>query len=296
VQVLAVTASGKQLTSSVTVPSEDITSLDIETTEKITSVEVDPEKLIIQTDYDNDAKPVVVSAQTLLNESIAAFNKGQEGYAQAEAKLKQAVRANPNNPLLHAWLARTLAAQNKADEAISEANAAIKISPPLASALAWAHITLGQIALARGQAAEAAQHLRRAVVETDEAPAQFAAREALARAERATSNAAATVDESIRGFFTQFDALVKQPSSEKLYAVVNRSNLKRFVQGLTVTPPTAWTTEILRVDQVDANRAAVDVALKVKADGRDQQGTAVFILYRTANGWMLEEVQLFNVK
>lgn len=293
IQVLAITASGKQLTVPVTVPSEDITSVDIQTAEKITSVEADPEKLIIQTDYDNDKKPAEVSAQTLLNESIAAFNKGE--HAQAEAKLRQAVRADPNNAMLHAWLARTLAAQNKTDEAVSEANAAIKANPPLASALAWAHITLGQVALARNQAAEAAAHLRRAVVETDEAPAQFAAREALARAYRAASNTAST-DESIRGFFTQFDSLVKQPTSDKLFAVVNRNSLKRFVQGLTLTPPTAWTSEILGVDQIDASRVAVDVGLKVKADGRDQQGTAVFVLRRTANGWMLEEVRQFNVK
>jgi TolA-binding protein len=298
VSVLAVTASGKQLTTSVTVPSENITSAEIATGEKIASIEVDPEKLVIQTNYDNDArdgdmKTAKASSQTLFNQSIVAFNKG--GYAEAETRLREAVRSDPRNSVLHAWLARTLAAQKKMDEAVSEANAAIKIDPPIGSALAWAHITLAQAAIARSQPAEAVQHLRRALVESDEAPAQFAAREALVQASRA-ANISPAVEESVRAFIAQFDATIKQPSSDKLFPLVVRNNLKRFVQGLTVSRPTAWTTEILRADQIDANRIALDVGLKVRAEGRDQSGTAVFILSRAGQGWVLEDVQLFNVK
>lgn len=292
VQIVATTDSGKQFTATVTVPSENITSTDIQTGEKINAVEIDPEKLIIQTDYDNDRKPNQTSGQTLLNESILAFNKGQ--HAEAETKLREAARLNPNNALLRAWLARALAAQNKADEAAREANAAIKIEPAGGSALAWAHITLGQLALARNQSAEAAEHLRRAAIEAEEAPAQFAARELLVRAARAQSAPAA--EESVRAFISQLDSQIKQPTSEKLSALVIRNNLKRFVQGLTLSPPTAWTTEILRVDRIDANRVALDVGLKVRAEGRDQSGTALFILHRSGAGWVLEDVQLFNVK
>ncbi len=291
-EIVAVTESGKQLRVALMVPSENITSTDIQTAEKISSVEIDPEKLVIQTDYDNDRKPAVKSAQTLFNESIAAFNKGQLG--EAETNLREAVRTNPNNSLVRAWLARSLAAQNKADEAVREANAAIKIEPAVGSALAWAHITLGQIALARNQAAEAVEHLRRAAIEAEEAPAQFAARELLVRAVRATN--APPVEESVRAFVAQLDSQIKQPTSEKLSALVVRNNLKRFVQGLTLSPPTAWATEILRADRIDANRVALDVGLKVKAEGRDQSGTALFIIHRSGAGWVLEDVQLFNVK
>ncbi|HJQ70301.1 MAG TPA: tetratricopeptide repeat protein [Blastocatellia bacterium] len=290
-QIVATTESGKQLTLALAVPSENITSADVQTAEKIAAVEIDPEKLIIQTDYDNDRKPAVKSAQTLFNESIVAFNKGQ--HAEAETNLREAVRANPNNSLVRAWLARSLAAQNKADEALREANEVIKAEPAVGSAVAWAHITLGQIALARNQAAEAVEHLRRAAVEAEEAPAQFAARELLVRAVRTN---APPVEESVRSFVSQLDSQIKQPTSEKLSALVVRNNLKRFVQGLTLSPPTAWATEILRADRIDANRVALDVALKVRADNRDQTGTAVFIIHRSGAGWVLEDVQLFNVK
>jgi Tfp pilus assembly protein PilF len=300
VKVLAVTASGKQVTTNVTVPSENIASAEIPTSEKITSVEVDPDKLIIQSNYDNDARDVDAkgtrtSAQTLLNQSIAAFNKGQ--YPESESLLMQAVRIEPRNGVLHAWLARSLAAQKKFDEASNEALAAIKIEPPSGPALAWARITLGQIAMSKNQPAEAARQFRAAVVEADEVAAQLAAHEGMVQAEHA-SGAATQADESVRSYITQLDAAIKNSTSDKLFTMVIKNNLKRFVQGLTVSKPASWTTEILHVDQVDANRIALDVGLKVKTEGRDQSGTAVFVLNRAGSSWVLEDVphQLFNVK
>jgi len=300
VTVLAVTASGKQMRTSVTVPSENLATAEIATSERIISVEVDPEKLIIQTNYDNDArdgdfKATRPSAQTLLNESIAAFNRTQ--YAEAETKLKQAIGFDPRNAVLHAWLARTQMAQKKVDEAVSAATAAMRIEPTVSPALAWARITLGQVALSRNQAAEAARQFRAARVETDEATAQFAAQEALTQAERA-GGAAPQIDESVRSYISQLDAAIKQSGSDKLFALVIKNNLKRFVQGLTVSRPAAWATEILHAEQVDANRVALDVALKVKSEGKDQSGTAVYVLSRAGSGWVLEDVphQLFNVK
>ena len=300
VNVLATTASGKQMTASVLVQSESLATAEINTAEKITFVEVDPEKLIIQSNYDNDArdadsKTTRTSAQTLMNESIARFNKTQ--YAEAETKLREAVRSDPRNPTLHSWLARSLAAQKKMEEAASEANAAIKSDPPVGSAVAWARITLGQAALARNQAAEAAKQFRAASVEADEAAAQIIAKEQLIQAERAAGNAP-PVDESVRAYITSLDAAIKEPASDRLFTLVIRNNLKRFVQGLTLTRPALWTTEILRVEQIDASRVVVDVSLKVRSEGKDQAGTAVYVLTRTGSGWQLEDVPhaLFNVK
>jgi tetratricopeptide (TPR) repeat protein len=293
VTLVAVTASGKKITSNASVLSEDLTSSEIQSDEKIASVEVDSEKLLIQTNYDNDARPARISAQTLLNDSIVAFNKGE--YAEAEAKLRTAVQSTPQSAQLHAWLARALAAQKKTDEAANAASAALKIEPAAGSALAWASITLGEIALARNQTADAVQNLRNGLAEAEETPAQFAARDALVKAERA-GGATPAVEESVRTFISQLDSLIKQPSSDRMFGLVVKNNLKRFVQGMTVTPPTEWTTEVLRVEPIDAGRLALDVGLKVKAGGRDQTGTAVFVLHRSGSGWMLEDVQHFNVK
>jgi hypothetical protein len=156
-------------------------------------------------------------------------------------------------------------------------------------------VTLGQSALARNQAAEAVPALRRAIVEAEEAPAQFAARSTLIQAERAAGQLP-PVDPSIRSFITQLDTVIKDPSSDKLTPLVVRNNLKRFIQGLTVARPSAWATEIQRVDTMDANRVAIDVALTVHAENRDQSGTALYILNRAGGNWVLEDVQLFDVK
>src|SRR5262249_47466078 len=161
---------------------------------------------------------------TLLNEAIVAFNKAE--FAQAESSLRRAVQQTPRNPLLHAWLARTLAAQNKLDEAAAEARSATSAEPPLLSALAWSHITLGQVALARNQPAEAVAILRRALAEAVEAPAQTAARESLAKAQTA-AGMPPKVEEPVRAFVSQLDGLLKQPSSDKLFGVVIKNNLKR---------------------------------------------------------------------
>jgi hypothetical protein len=297
-KLVATTASGKQVIGTVTVPSENITSAEIQTSEKITALEVDPDKLLIQTNYDNDArdgdfKATRTSAQTLFNQSLADFNKSQ--FAEAEARLREAVTRDPSNPLIHAWLARTLAASNKPDDATREANAALNTNPPVAAAAAWARITLGQVAVARNQANQAVEPLRRALAEAEEAPAQFAVRELLVKAERA-ANASPPIDEKVRAYVAALDAAIRQPESDKLFTLIMRNNLKRFVQGITVSRPSAWTTEILRADRVDANRIALDVRVSAKSEGRDQSGTAVFVLYRTASGWMLEDVQLFDVK
>ncbi|HSF24634.1 MAG TPA: hypothetical protein VLE20_10430, partial [Blastocatellia bacterium] len=298
VGLVAVTASGKRLTTSVAVPSENITAAEIQTSEKITLVEVDPEKLIVQTNYDNDFRDVAAnalrtSAQTLFNESIVFFNKGQ--LAEAEAKLREAISRERGNPLLHAWLARTLVALKKMDLVGAEATAAIKVEPPVGAALGWAYISLGQVALARNQPAEAARILRLAVIEAEEAPAQFAAIESLIQAEGA-AKIAPQVEESVRSFIAQFDAAIKQSSSDKISTMVVRNNLKKFAQGLAVSRTAAWTTDILHADQIDANRVALDVGLRVRSEGRDQAGTALFILLRAGGGWLLEDVQLFNVK
>jgi hypothetical protein len=293
VSVLAVTASGKRLTASAVVPSDDLASVQIPTTEKITFLEADPDKYIIQTDYDNDSRPVKLSTSTLLNEGIAKFNAKK--YGEAETELREAVSQSPDNSLLHSWLGRTLLAENKNEEAGREATAAIKAAFPVASALAWAHITMGQIALASSRPADAAEDLRRAIVEGTEEPAQFAAREALIKAEHAAGNLPA-VDESVKTFMAQFDAAARQPTSDKVFALVIKNTLKRFGDDLVLNPAKSWSTEVLRAEHVDANRVAVDVAIKMVSAGKDQSGTALFILYRVNGNWMLEYVRLFNVK
>ena len=72
--------------------------------------------------------------------------------------------------------------------------------------------------------------------------------------------------------------------------------LTRFVQQLVGTQPEAWQTRVLRTEQLDANRIAVDVALNSRQLGVEHSGTAVFVLARVGSGWKLNAIELCEVK
>jgi hypothetical protein len=293
VTVSALTASGKRLMSQVSMPSEDITYLELRSDEKIIRVEVDPEKMVPQTNYDNDINPHEASSQTLLNDAQQSFNKSE--FAVAVEKLKLAVKESPQNSALHAWLARALIGDNKPDEAMAEANIALKIEPALPSALSWSHYVMGQVAALRGKPSEAVEHYKLAVIWAMDAPAQYASREALVKAEK-TAATSGVIDESIRGFITKLDINVKNRASDQLNTMIARANLRKFIQGLIGSPISSWTTDVLRGQYLDSNRVAVDVFIKTQSEARDRSGTAVYILNKSQGSWILEDVQLFNVK
>ncbi|HWS53529.1 MAG TPA: hypothetical protein VN228_05360, partial [Pyrinomonadaceae bacterium] len=67
---------------------------------------------------------------------------------------------------------------------------------------------------------------------------------------------------------------------------------KRIVgQGFEV-----WQTRVVRTEELEAGRVAAEVALNVRALGREQSGTAVFVFSRTPAGWRLSDIQFFEVR
>jgi hypothetical protein len=73
-------------------------------------------------------------------------------------------------------------------------------------------------------------------------------------------------------------------------------NLKGFSQRLVLRKPTVWTTEALRSEEWDANRTAVDALLKIRIEGKDYAGRAVYVLNRVSGKLLLSEVPIFDVK
>ena len=72
--------------------------------------------------------------------------------------------------------------------------------------------------------------------------------------------------------------------------------MRRFAQSLVVRKPTAWQTDVLRVEEFDSDRLAVDVTLKLKIEGKDYGGKALFVLYKAGGKLLLSEVPMFDVK
>ena len=87
-----------------------------------------------------------------------------------------------------------------------------------------------------------------------------------------------------------------QGGADSVNPLVDMGNLRRFAQSLVVRKPTSWTSEALRTEAWDANRVAVDVALKVRVDNRDHTGRAVYVLRRAQGKLLLAEVPAFDVK
>jgi hypothetical protein len=101
------------------------------------------------------------------------------------------------------------------------------------------------------------------------------------------------IPDDIRAFLQKFDAAVLQGSSDAVNQFVELSNLRKFAQSLVVRKPTAWVTEALRAEEWDARRTAVDVTLKIKIDGKDHAGRAVYIISRANGKLLLSEVPTF---
>jgi hypothetical protein len=288
VPVLAVTDKGEKLVQTVQIPSMGFSEVTFKTQDKLASVEIDPEKLYPQTNYDNDARPPAPSFISLFLDANTLFLK--KDYAAAEAKLREASARDKVDAVTLTLLARTLTAQNKFDEAKTQIEAVEKLAPLPLYSITWLNYTLGEIALAKGQP-DAVDYFRRALLAgKDIAPI----RQKLIAVERQTSKQP-PVEDSVKAFISQLDRSIKEATNQSLDPLVTRANMSKFVKGLVVNKPDSWTTEILREDQLNADKVAVDVAIAaIGSDKREQHGTAVFILRRNQAGWILNNVELFN--
>jgi len=296
VDVLAITDKGERLIEQATIPSEGLSEVHFNTANKIVSVEVDPDKIVPQINYDNDAQPKQLSGLTVYNEGYSLYVK--QDLAGAEAKFREAAKLEPQHGLPRVWLGRVLALQGKTDEAMKELNAALEIQPPLAAVVAWANITLGELAQAKGESEKAIGYFKHAVLMDAEVAATTAARAGLIKAETA-ANKLPPVEESVRSFISQLDKAINSGNAQALAPLIVRTNakLKKFMNGVAINKP-QWTSEILRAEALDADLTAVDVNVKAREGDRSFSGTALLILRRAGSGWLLDNIpeELFNVK
>lgn len=291
VNIVAVTEQGTRLTESVLIPSQGRAEVIFKTTEKLATVEVDPDKLYPQSNYDNDARPPVPSTFSLFRDANTSFNR--KDYADTEAKLRPAIAREPLNAILRTLLVRALIASNKFDEAKSEIDAIEKLAPLPSYSLIWCNYALGEIATAKGQKPEAVAAYRRALaVGKDIVPIRLKVIEA----EKAAGQLSLG-DDSIRNFLGQLDKAIKDSGSQALEQVMVRANLNKFMKGLIGNKPDSWVTDIRRVDAITNDKSVVDVEITVVTSSKqEQRGTAVLILQRTANGWILNNIDQFNVE
>ena len=293
VKVAAITDRGERLSVDAQIPARDFGEAVFKTTSRIVRVEIDPEKFYPQLDYAND----VVPRKDLSEDALAEANRSfvRQDYARSESITRELLAVSPRMQEARILLARTLLTQNRLDDADREFRAALDERLPTPATLAWANIGLGEIAARRGQAAEAARRFNEAVRAEAEYASTLVARQSRLKAEAAAS-AAPTVDDSAQKFIAQFDQVVRSGRKADLEAQIVSGELVTFVKGIVGSQPETWQTRVVRTEQLDANRLAADVAINTRELGRDQSGTAVFVLARVGDSWKLADIQFFEVR
>lgn len=292
VNVLATTASGEKVRVTVRVPARNFGEAVFKSSSKILRVEVDPEKFYPQTDYSNDIVPHPQSTNAIA-EAVRLY--ARLDYSKAERLARDLLLTYPLIQELKVLIARSLLAQGRIDQAESEFRRLLEERLPLAATMAWAHVGLAEIAMQKGQTAEAARLYDQAVRIDGEYASTFAARAGRIKAESA-ANAAPVVDQSARSFITQLDQAIRSGRKAEIDALLLSGELASFSKGIVGAQPELWETRVLRSEQWDANRLALDVALNIKQFEQGQSGTAVFILARVGGGWKLGGIEFFEVR
>jgi len=217
---------------------------------------------------------------------------GTQEYAKAEALARELLTASPRMQEAHIVFARALLAENRIDDAEREFRQLGDDRLPTPAALAWSSIGLGEIALRRGQAAEAIRHFNEGVRADAEYASTLAGRAGRIRAEGATS----PIDESAKTFIGQLDGAIRSGRKAELSYVVVAGELNKFIQTVVGTQPEVWQSRVVRTEQLDANRLAVDVVINSKQLGAEHSGTAVFVLARIGGTWKLNAIDFFEVR
>jgi tetratricopeptide (TPR) repeat protein len=291
VPVVATTDRGEQVRAEATVPAKNFGEAVFKTASKIVRVEVDPDKLYPQLDYGNDVVPRAKDLTQALNE--AALQLGSQDFAKAEATARAMLASAPRFQEAQIILARALLGQGRLDDAEKLFRSALEEPLPFTATLAWAGIGLGEIAMKRNQAAEAAKRFNDAVIASRDYPSSLAARAARIRAEAAANNAP-PVDETARAFITQLSQAVVSNKKAELESRIVSGELVRFINASIGTE--VWESKVIRTEQLNANLIAADVQIRANKLGTAGEGTAVLILARTPSGWKLSGIDLFEVR
>jgi tetratricopeptide (TPR) repeat protein len=293
VTVAAYTNAGAPLTKEVEIAAKDYGEATFPASANITRVEIDPQKFYPQTDYTNDVAPKTPDANALFIEATQSFARAD--YTNAETKARLALARAPRMSEARITLARALLGLNRLDEAEREFKAALDDSLPLAATLAWANIGLGEILLRRNQAPEAARRFDSGVRADAEYAASLQARDGRLRAE-AAARTASPVNEAARAFVQRLDAALKSGRKSEIDTLLLDGELALFSRGIVGNQPEIWTSEVRRTETLGGGRTAVDVRITARLLGRDQTGTAVYVLTDTPAGLRLADVQLFEVR
>lgn len=289
VNILALTANGEKLTAQSTIPAKSFGEVIFKTANKIVRVEIDNDKFYPQTDYSDDVAPRDFNESDTLLAIKRAFDK--QNFAEAEKNALAALKVMPRFDDARIYLARSYLAEGKTGEAEKEFRAVLDEKLPTARSLAWANLGLGEISAKAGQKTQAAGFFEEAIKADAEYGATLAARQG-----RNNVASAVVSDESIKGFFAQFDKAAISGRKADLDAMILPGEIPRFSGGIAGQAQ-EWTTKILQVDKYDANNVLVEANLNIRLLNKPaESGIAIFRLAKIGTGWKVSGIEMFEVR
>jgi tetratricopeptide (TPR) repeat protein len=291
VTVQATTDRGERVTTTARIPAKDFGEAQFKTASKIVRVEVDPEKLYPQLDYANDIVPAAPGPEEAVEQARIQLAQAP---AKAEALARETLVRFPSRVEARVVLARALLEQNRLDEAEREFRTALDAPLPTPAALAWSHVGLGEIALRRSRAAEAARLFDAAVKIDAEYASTLAARAARLRADAAQGATPAPVEEPVRAAVAQLDAAIKSGRKAEIDALIAPGELSAFSRGIVGSQPEAWQSKVLRTESLGGDRVAADVQISARVLAQDRNSTAVLVFTRAADRLQLIEIPIFE--
>jgi hypothetical protein len=289
--VVATTESGERLNFDVVIPARNFAEAVFKTNAKLKHVEVDPQKLYPQVDYANDVAPRLTSGDDPYAEAARLMQR--QDFARAESLLRELLTLSPNAEEARVLLARTLLAESKFDQAEKEFRTILALRAPTAISLAWANVGLGDVSMQRGQAAAAARYFDEAVRIDADYATSLTGRRGRIKAEVAGGKPPVP-DESARSFVSQLDKAIVSGRKAEIDQLIVTGELTSFAKGVNGSQPELWQTQVLRTEQLDSTRMAVDVHLNVKQLNRELSGSPVLILARIGGSWKLMDVAYFD--
>lgn len=291
VNVVAITDKGEKLIQKVSVLPKSFGDVSFKATGKIVRTEIDPEKFYPQTDFSDDVAPREFTDSNPIVAIKRAFDK-QESIGIAEKNARTILQNQPYLDEARTWLGRALLAQNKLTEAETAFQNALAEKLPTPFTLAWANVGLGEIAQKSNRNSEATKFFENAVKAAAEYGATLAGR---IGGQKISSS---TIDESVKGFFTQFDKAVTSARKTEVDALILSGEIPRFSGGIVGGQPEKWETTVVRTEKIDGNYTLAETTLSVKRLGTEniETGTAVFILAKVGNTWKLAGVEVFEVR
>ncbi len=289
VDVRATFANGEKMTAPTTIRATSFGEVVFKTPNKIVRLEVDAEKLYPQTEYSDDVAPRELAESDPQLAVKRPFDK--QDFPAAETAARTVLREYPNFDEVRVLLARSLLAQNKNADAEREFRAVLAERLPTARSMAWANFGLAETAFRSGNSAQAAKFAEDAIRADGDYGASVGA-----RALRNRISPSSTVPEEVKTYFVSLDRAAVSNRKAELDALVLPGDAARFVSGVS-GQTVEWKTTPVHIDRLDANTILVEATMSVKLLNREvETGMAVYRIVKTAAGWKLGAVEIFEIR